>query len=82
MVFVFGSRATGQHSSTSDVDIGLLAKEPLSRSIYHRIINAVDESIVPWKVDIIDFNRVDPSFKKKAMENIIIWNNVQGLTAS
>jgi len=79
MVFVFGSRVLNRYSSSADVDIGLLSSEKLPSSIYHRIKNAVDESIIPWDVDIIDFARVDSSFKTQAMENIIVWNKVQDM---
>jgi predicted nucleotidyltransferase len=74
MVFVFGSRAGGHHKRSSDIDIGLLADDKLPVALYHRLRNTIDESIVPWKVDIIDFTRVDSSFKKDALKDIVIWN--------
>ena len=74
MVFLFGSRVSERHSTGADADIGLLADDKLSANLYHKLRNAIDESIIPWKVDIIDFSRVDASFKAEALKDIVIWN--------
>lgn len=74
MVFLFGSRAGSRQTSRSDVDIGLLCSGKLPDRLYHKIRNAVDDSEIPLPVDIIDFTRVDPLFKKEALKEIIVWN--------
>ena len=74
VVFLFGSRASGHARSRTDVDIGLWSQETLPRQLYHRIRNAVDDSIIPYKVDIVDFTRVDPEFKIIALKDIEIWH--------
>ena len=73
-VFLFGSRAAGRGGPSADVDIGLWAPERLPENLYHKIRNAVDESIVPYEVDIVDFTRVNPTFKEVAVKDIKIWN--------
>lgn len=78
-VFLFGSRSSAFHLPTADVDIGLWSRKNLSHKIYHQIRNALDESIVPLKVDIIDFSNVDNSFKKTALKQIEIWNKPENL---
>ncbi|MBU1171819.1 MAG: nucleotidyltransferase domain-containing protein [Proteobacteria bacterium] len=74
MVFLFGSRASGGHTSRSDADIGLLSDDKLPHDLFHKIRNAIDESIIPWKVDVVDFTKVSPSFKDEALKDIVIWN--------
>jgi predicted nucleotidyltransferase len=74
-VFLFGSRVHGRHGPRADADIGLLSDEKLTESVFHRIRNAIDSSIVPWEVDIVDFTKVDSAFKREAMQDIIVWNN-------
>ena len=74
MVFLFGSRVSGHHARGADADIGLLADDKLPANLYHQIRNAIDESILPWKVDIVDFTRVDPAFKEDVLKDIVIWN--------
>jgi uncharacterized protein len=74
MVFLFGSRATGRHSSRADIDVGFLAKDKLPPRLLHDIQNAVDESIIPLNVDLVDFTNVDSAFKHKVLKGIKIWN--------
>ncbi|WP_017258033.1 nucleotidyltransferase domain-containing protein [Pedobacter arcticus] len=73
-VFLFGSRATGNHHNLSDIDVGILGKEPLPIFIKGEIEEEIDESICPLKVDLIDFYQVSDEFKKYALEKIEIWN--------
>ncbi|MBN1932942.1 MAG: hypothetical protein JW786_15165 [Desulfobacterales bacterium] len=82
MVFLFGSRVSRCHNSSADADIGLLADEKLPVSLYHQIRNAIDESIIPWEVDIIDFTRVDQTFKEETLRNIVIWNMPEAMKKS
>jgi hypothetical protein len=79
MVFLFGSRVSGRHSAGADADIGLLSDYKLSANLYHNLRNAIDESIIPWQVDIVDFNRVDASFKAEALKDIVIWNKPEAM---
>ncbi len=82
MVFLFGSRVATDHSTTADADIGLFSDIPIPRTLYHKIRNAIDESIIPWHVDIIDFTHVDPMFKKEAAKDIVIWNKPTAMKKS
>lgn len=72
-VFLFGARAQNQAGRISDIDIGILPQEPLDEKILCAMKNAIDESFVPFKVDLVDFSRVDRSFKEKAMRRIREW---------
>lgn len=73
-VFLFGSRANGTFHEMSDIDIGILGKVALDVITKGKLEDAIYESIVPFKVDIIDFNNAAEDFKKIAMKNIIYWN--------
>jgi len=79
MVFLFGSRALANHSSRADVDIGLLTDGKFPHHLFHKIRNAIDESIIPWEVDLVDFTRVTPSFKEAALKDIVIWNKPKAM---
>ena len=72
-VFLFGSR-TGECSLSSDVDVGLLSSAVIDKKAISRMKNDIEESDVPFHVDIVDFSEVSSYFKKTAMEKIIIWN--------
>jgi len=79
MVFLFGSRVSDHHPSRADVDIGLLSHDKLPNHLFHKIRNAVDDTIIPLEVDLIDFTRVTPSFKKEVLKDIIIWNKPENM---
>ena len=81
MVFLFGSWATGKPGKRSDVDVGLWSSEHNPKT-YHRIVNALDDSIIPLKVDVIEFNLMDKQFKDEALKNIIVWNKPKDLNLS
>jgi|SRR3990172_7167196 len=72
-VFLFGSRAKGNRKRSADVDIGILGDKPIGK-IYYKIVDELEESIVPYKVDIIDFYFMDDKFRKIALKEIIVWN--------
>ena len=73
-VFFFGSRVTGCGDERSDIDVGILGKEPISDSVMGKIKNDVDEMRALYKVDVVDFASVQTDFKQVAMEKIeIIW---------
>ena len=73
-VFLFGSRAVGNAKPLSDIDIGILGLEPLPTIIKVDLESDLEESIVPYKIDLIDFYKVDKDFKKEALNTIQIWN--------
>lgn len=73
-VFLFGSRADGTFRPDSDIDIGFLGDCKIDYLLFNKIRIALEESNVPYHFDLVDFYSVDDSFKKIAMENIIIWN--------
>lgn len=73
LVFLFGSRANKTAKFYSDFDIGILGKKPLGK-IYHKIINQIEDSFVPYKIDLVDFYSVNSDFKEEALKGAIFWN--------
>jgi uncharacterized protein len=73
-VFLFGSRATNNYRPGSDLDVGFYSEKPIDDFLLNRISRALSESRVPYHYDLVDFSKVDESFKTIALENYIIWN--------
>lgn len=73
-VFLFGSRARGKHRFAADIDIGILGNVPMPYKEISRLKDMIDESIVPYQVDIVDFYTADKNFKETALSKIQIWN--------
>ena len=62
-VFVFGSRATGiRLKPWSDLDLVIEGAQPLSMSVTGRLRDAFDESLLAWKVDVVDRRSVSEEF--------------------
>ncbi len=69
-VFIFGSRAVGKAKKYSDYDIGIWGKKPLPSSIKVLIEEALEESNLPYKIDIVDFSLTSSDFKKVSLSKI------------
>ena len=73
-IFVYGSRARGTNHRFSDLDIGILGLDHLPIMVLGNLEQELSESLVPFKVEAVDFTKVDERFKNEAMKNIIWWN--------
>lgn len=69
-VFIFGSRATGKNRKWSDIDVGIVTKEKLGNQILF-IQDDLEQSDIPYRVDVVDFKTVSPQFAKVALSSTI-----------
>ena len=69
--FVFGSRAAGSSRPFSDIDLGILGSKPVPSRNYIELIEALEDSDLPYRADVVDFALVSDKFKKQALANII-----------
>jgi hypothetical protein len=72
-VYLFGSRARGDHRLASDVDLALDPRGPLSRAKLAALREALEESPVPLRVELVDLSRVDASFRKRVLAEAQPW---------
>lgn len=72
-VFLFGSRVKGTARSRSDIDIALLAKKPIPLSLMSLLKEKVEESTIPYQVDIVDLTTVSPTFRQKVLTEGKLW---------
>lgn len=63
-VWVFGSRTNGTTKSTSDLDLAIDTGRRLTRDEEISLIDAFDESDLPYKVDFVDIHSASNSFKE------------------
>jgi len=62
-VVAFGSRATWTAKDYSDLDLAILSDDPLPVSKLSALREDLDESTLPFRVDIIDFAIVEEGFR-------------------
>ena len=65
--FIFGSRAEGTHRKFSDVDVGILGPASVPNKTKFDIEDELEESDIPYQVDVVDFAAVNDRFKRIAM---------------
>lgn len=68
-LIVFGSRAAGTARSTSDIDIGINGVRPIPNHLLAKFREAVRETPLLYKVDIVDLNTVSANFRQIALKN-------------
>jgi predicted nucleotidyltransferase len=69
--YVFGSRAHGGARRYSDLDLALQWEGPLDVGVISQIAEALSESDLPYKVDIVDLSIVEPGFRDRIVADCI-----------
>lgn len=69
--FLFGSRVAGNHRKFSDVDLGILGNKPIPSDVFFNLQQDLEDSDIPYIVELLDFSSVAESFKSKALTNTI-----------
>ncbi len=72
-VYLFGSHARGDARWTSDIDLAIEADQPLPPTVLQEIIEAIEESTVPYHVDVVDLGRVDRQFADRVHKEGRLW---------
>ena len=63
-VWAFGSRARRTARKFSDLDLCVVAQQPLSLSLKALLAEDFAESDLPWKVDVVDWAATGETFRK------------------
>ena len=68
-VFLFGSAA--RKARFHDCDLGIIGK--VTKQDVLRLKERFQESNLPYKVDVVDFNQVGAVFKENVLRQPILW---------
>jgi len=60
----FGSRVTGAPKNYSDLDLAIVGRQPLNPDVMRGLKEALEESDLPFRVDVLDWNAIAESFQK------------------
>lgn len=71
-VVAFGSRIQHTAKETSDLDLCIMGSKPLSFELMANLKDAFSLSIIPYKVDVIDWAGVSLAFQKIINENYVV----------
>jgi len=74
-IYFFGSRATGDAGRYSDIDIAVLPNEDLPAHVLAELKDIIEESTIPYHVDIVNLLETDDKFKQKIIKEAVIWRD-------
>ena len=74
-VLLYGSRARGDAGRRSDIDIAVWPQAPLPAGTLARIREALEESTIPYHVDVIDLSTVNEAFRQKVLAEAVSWTD-------
>jgi len=69
-VFLFGSSVYGK-KKFYDIDVGFLGK--IDSKKLNQLCEELEESTLPYEVDLVDFNQVKASFKEYVFSQPVKW---------
>ena len=69
-LFLFGSRSEGTNRRFSDYDLGILGPKKVSATDLALMSADLDDSEIPYRVEIVDFQNVSESFRRVAMKKV------------
>ena len=74
-LYFFGSRAIQRSGRASDIDIAILPTTPLPRGLLSEIREELEESCIPYPVDLVDLSRSNPDFVRRVKQEGVMWND-------
>ena len=63
-VWVFGSRAQWSAREGSDLDLALEGEAEIDRKVMDALVDAFEDSDLPYTVDVVDINRISKQFRQ------------------
>lgn len=75
VVYLFGSWARHEEKRTSDIDVAVAHDGSIPADIFVNIRENLEESTVPYRVDLVDLLHADPILVKKIREEGVIWQD-------
>ena len=72
-VWLFGSCARGNVFQHSDIDIAILPRDELAASFFADLAESIEESSIPYDVDVVDLRRAAPTLVEEVRREGIKW---------
>jgi hypothetical protein len=72
-VWLFGSCARGEARQHSDIDIAILPRDELPSGFFAELAADLEESTIPYDVDLIDLRRADAGLVEEVRREGVIW---------
>lgn len=73
-VYLFGSWARGDARRLSDIDVAVLPKGDIPWSVLSRLRDELDESTIPYPVEVVDLRETSDEFRARVLREGIRWS--------
>ena len=74
-IYLFGSRARATNSPESDIDLAIDVGKPAPISLIGRMYEEIEESPIPFCVDIVDVRSVGDDMKEQINKQGVVWKS-------
>lgn len=72
IVWAFGSRITHSHRPSSDLDLAVHCDSDTVKQIIPKLKDIFEESDLPFKVQILDYNRLPPNMQENIKKKYVV----------
>lgn len=76
-IWVFGSRMEGKAKPYSDLDLVIVLDKKMPFERYLSVRNAFDESELSFRVDVMDYHRLNPTFQKRIQDSHVVLSTAK-----
>ncbi|GAE94607.1 nucleotidyltransferase [Gracilibacillus boraciitolerans JCM 21714] len=74
-VYLFGSWTRNEEKRTSDIDIAIESKKQLSEQCWLELSERIEESYLPYRVDIVNLSNASQVIQEKVKKEGVIWKD-------
>ncbi|HYU13618.1 MAG TPA: nucleotidyltransferase domain-containing protein [Stellaceae bacterium] len=74
-VYLFGSHARDEVRHASDIDVAILPREDLPPTFFAGLAETIEESTIPYDVDLVDLRSVDAKFREEVLRSGVKWRD-------
>lgn len=74
-IYLFGSWATQEEKQSSDIDIAIETERPLDPLTWNDLVEKIEESTIPYNVDVVDLRKASSNLVRKVKEEGIVWKD-------
>ena len=73
-IYLFGSRSRKTNSVGSDIDLAIESGQVISRHDIADVLEEIENSNIPFFVDLVDMKQINDNFKTEIMKDRILWS--------
>ena len=74
-VWVFGSRIKQTANNSSDLDLAIVSQNKIPLQVMNLLKFDFEESDLPFKVDVLDWQNISDDFKKVIKEKYVVFDH-------